>query len=191
MSIPVITYGFLGVEIVSVTAFEAKDRTALRLPAKYIAYIIASLYLLCSLLEAVDVYFNDPNLPRLHDRSAATGLARRSTGPGPGFYAAIVIAARQYGSPAAGWFFNGCIIYFCISASNTALYVSSRTLYGLTRELNRLEQPDRLQKVLSYLGLTTPYRHVPFWALIISFFSFCWLPILQVRGGLASQDVSR
>lgn len=175
----------------SVTAFEAKDRSSLRTPARTAAYGISALYFVCCLLEAVVVYWRNPDLPSLQERSvmhASTNdtLAKPS---GPGFYAVVVIAAREYGSPSAGWFFNACIIYFCISASNTALYVASRTLFGLTRGIDRIDNPSWILKVFKYFGVTSPYAQVPHWALLFSAIAFYWLPFLQMRQGYSSQEV--
>jgi amino acid transporter len=192
MTVPILTYGFLGVEIVSVTAFEASNRESLRHPARFAAYGISALYFLCCLLEAVVVYWKNPNLPSLHERSTPPmDTSSSQAGPsGPGFYAVVVIAAREYGSPDAGWFFNACIIYFCISAANTALYAASRTLFGLTREIHRKQNPNWILRALKPLGSTSPYAKVPHWSLIVSAIAFFWLPFLQVNGGYSTQEVS-
>jgi yeast amino acid transporter len=165
--------------MVSVTAFEAKDRSSLRNPARFAAYGISGLYFVCFLLETVVVPWYNKHLPSLQERAATQDCPNDPWPTGQGFYAIVVIAARQYCSISAGWFFNACIIYFCVSASNTALYVASRTIFGLTREIDRLENPSWYLKVFAYLGVTTPFAQVPHWALLVSAIAFCWLPALQ------------
>ena len=198
-SIPLLAYGFIGTEIVSVTAFEAKDRTSLRFPVRYVAYIITALYFASAIPEAVVVYYQDCNLPSLsndHPGCTAQATSRRSVGNagnnenGPGWVAVVVLAAWYYGSRAAGWFFNACIIYFCLSAANTALYVASRTLFGLTRGINRLARPPWYLKPFRYFGMTTPNVRVPHFALIFSAVAFFWLPFLRLRKGYSASDVS-
>jgi yeast amino acid transporter len=164
---------------VSVTAFEAKDRSSLRNPSRFAAYGISGLYFICFLLETVVVNWRNTHLPTLQERSAMQVSTDNTWPSGQGFYAIIVIAARLYGSAKAGWFFNACIIYFCITASNTALYVASRTLFGLTREINRLENPSWYLRVFAYFGVTSPFARVPHWALIFSAVAFFWLPLLH------------
>ena len=125
------------------------------------------------------VYWKNKHLPSLQERLATHAPTDDTWPVGQGFYAVIVIAARQYGSTSAGWFFNACIIYFCITASNTALYAASRTLFGLTREINRLENPSWYLKLFAYFGVTSPFAQVPHWALLFSAFAFFWLPLLH------------
>ena len=187
ISIPLLAYGFIGTEIISVTAFEAKRRESLRMPARWIAYIITSLYVACALMEAIVVSWNDPCLAN-PEGNYTTNC--KDGGHGPGSFAVIVIAAREYGSNGVGWFFNGCIIYFCMSAANTSLYVASRTLFGLTRGINRMDDPPWYLRCLKFLGVTSPLAQVPHWALIVSALAFYWLPIVHSTGALSGTLVS-
>lgn len=176
--IPLLTYGFLGVESITTTAFEAANRNALRIPSRYVAYLITLLYFLSALGEAHSVSWKNESLP---------GLRLRSTNPTthqPDSHAVIVLAAQSQGDTKWAAFFTGCMIFFCLSAANTALYISSRTLYGLTRSIGIGERQWYL-KWLSMLGTTTPVTRVPGWALLLSAVAFCWLPYVQ---GFSSQD---
>ncbi|KAL8788187.1 MAG: hypothetical protein Q9213_001826 [Squamulea squamosa] len=65
IAIPVVVYGFMGVEIIAVTAFEARNPKALRLPAKWIAYICCFLKLFLVLGEVLTVHWKDPALHQL------------------------------------------------------------------------------------------------------------------------------
>ena len=182
LGIPILTYGFLGVESITTTAFEAADRNALRFPSRYVAYLVTLLYFLSALGEAHSVSWDDPALPSLHARATEQVVVT------PESHAVIVLAAQQQGETHWAAFFTGCMIFFCLSAANTALYISSRTLYGLTRSLGVRDSKWYL-KWLSVLGTTTPVSRVPGWALLFSAVAFCWLPFLYLHQGLSSQDV--
>jgi amino acid transporter len=190
--IPFLSYGFLGVEIVSVTAFEAKSpRTALRSPSKFIAYIIVALFFLCGIGEALNLPWNAAGLTELSDakmkkRADSTidntaGLKHTSS--------ALVLAAERAGDLGLAGFFNACLIYSCLSAANTALYVSSRTLYGLCREVD----PDDtriIYRLAAKLGELDPRTRVPIWSIVLSVLAFFWVPFLHVWNRNSVGDVS-
>jgi yeast amino acid transporter len=46
IAIPLAVFAYVGVELVTVTAFEAKNPADLRLPAKNIAYVVLIIYAL-------------------------------------------------------------------------------------------------------------------------------------------------
>jgi amino acid transporter len=58
-----VAYSFQGVEVIAVTAFEARDASALRWPSKWIAYVVFLLYLFCTIGETINIPWSDPNLP--------------------------------------------------------------------------------------------------------------------------------
>lgn len=180
--IPVIAYGFLGVESITTTAFEAADRNALRIPSRYVAYLITLLYFLSALGEAHSVWWKNPCLPDVRRRS------NDQKNYLPESHSVIVLAAQAEDQEKWAAFFTGCMIFFCLSAANTALYIASRTLYGLTRSIGIRERKWYL-KWLSIMGTTTPISRVPGWALLVSAVAFCWLPFLHLGQGFSSQDV--
>jgi yeast amino acid transporter len=197
MSIPIVAYGFLGVEIVAVTAFEARNRESLRSPSRLIAWVMSFTYLFCFIPGAIAVSWQHRDLPRLDKPPSDQLQGRQAPEHQTGcqdYYPLIVIAAFEYGSRAAGWYFNACIVYFCISAANTALYVSSRTLYGLVRQ--DTEPPDLGKEwyrwpshIIQLLGRVSPRRNVPIWALLVSGLAFCWLPGLRKGADVSSSEV--
>jgi amino acid transporter len=91
-----------------------------------------------------------------------------------------------------------------ISTANTALYVASRTLYGLTMS-NSFEKQH---PILAKLSRTTPpaekdgkrapwwapWRYVggnvPLWAVPASAIALCFVPLLHLKGGNSIQTVS-
>lgn len=188
MIIPLLAYGFLGVEIVTVTAFEARNpRKDLRFPSKYIAYIIFFLFLICGLGEVLNVDWNNPNLPDLNPRSTTTvgNLTRPSVHKSP---SVLIIAAQSTHAKGLAGFLNACLIFTSLSAATTSLYVSSRTLYGLTRELQETH-PWPLNW-FAKLGTIHPKTSVPVWALLVSALAFIWLPFLHLQRGYSIQDAS-
>lgn len=198
MSMPILAYGFLGVEIVAVTAFEAQDRETLRDPSRFIAWFMSATYFFCALPGAIVVSWTDPDLQRLVPEPETSD--KRSL-PGDGdtfdecqkFYPLIVVAALQYSSKALAGYFNACIVYFCLSAANTSLYVASRTLYGLMREETQyVSSGSIVQKLLQsprVLGRISPRTGVPVWALVVSAASFAWLPVLRAANDGSGTDV--
>lgn len=201
MSIPTLTYGFLGVEIVAVTAFEALDRRSLRLPTRWIAWIMTLLYLFVAIPGAFLIdwharYLADPEIT-----SGKATVSRRADPPPPPAgcyhqtYPYIVLAAETYGNRDAGRFFLLCIIYFCISAANTALYVASRTLYGIFRPLGQREHRElrwwEQARDLPHLLGSLSSRQVPVAAIIVSALSWIWLIALRARSLNVSSATSR
>jgi yeast amino acid transporter len=180
--IPIVAYGFLGVESITTTAFEAANRDALRIPSRYVAYLITFLYFLSAIGEAHSVSWKSPSLPGLRLRSDD------QTTPLPESHSVIVLAALAQEQEKWAAFFTGCMIFFCLSAANTALYIASRTLYGLTRSIG-IRDSNWYLNWLSMLGTTTPVSRVPGWALLVSAVAFCWLPSLYLGQEFSSQDV--
>jgi len=78
------------------------------------------------------------------------------------------------------------LIMAVLSAANTALYVSSRTLFGLTREI---DPEDKYWWWIAKLSTTTPHRKVPAAALFLSTAAFCWVPFLHLSKSYSDQDL--
>ena len=169
----------------SVTAFEARDLHSLRLPSKTIAYFVFVLYFLCAIGEVLNVQWTDPNLPTIHGSLNKTSA--QTAGKPLGSRAILVVAALRAGYKDAPHVFNGFMIFSALSASNTALYVASRSLYGMTRTIN----PWTWLSKLKILGNVWHKTGVPMWALFASFLGFLWLPFLQLRREYAISDVSQ
>ena len=167
------------------TAYEARDMKDLRRPSQSVAYIIFFSYLFCALGEALDVEWNDPDLPVIYgalniNSTATVNIKARSR-------AVVVIAAERAGYKHVPGFLTGCMIFSAMSAANTSLYVASRVLHGMTREM----QPDTWPlSWLRHLGTVVPKTGVPGWALLVSAIAFFWLPFLQLKSGYAIQEVS-
>ena len=182
--IPIIAYAFLGVELVSVTAFEARDIKSLRFASQTVAYFAISIYLFCTIGEFLNVEWSDGALPQIY--GGINQLPPKTDEAVHNSRAVIVIAALRAGYTRSAGLLNGCMIFSALSASNTSLYIASRTLYGMTRKIN----PWRWFRFLKFLGSVWHRTGVPMWALFASFIAFYWLPYLQLHGGYAVADVS-
>jgi amino acid transporter len=187
VTIPIVAYGYIGVEIVAVTALEAKDpRNSLKYPAKSIAWITTIIYFLSALGFYLNVPWFDSSLPALSGRvmhgttvfAPNTNTTQTSS--------VLVIAVLNASIPTLPGFINGCLIMAVLSAANTALYVSSRTLFGLTREI---DPDDKLWWWIAKLSTTTPHRKVPAAALFLSTAAFCWVPFLHLSKSYSDQDL--
>lgn len=186
---PIISYGFLGVETVTVTAYEAISITSIKRPSQMIAYFVFAIYLFCILGEYMNIYWEDPALPknyinpqpRIHQRQTEREEEHFKS------QAIIVIAALRAGDPKMAGFLNGCMMFSALSAANTSLYIASRVLYGMTRKIEKFSK----MKWLRGLGSVWNRTGVPVRALCASLVAFVWLPFLRLKALVAIEDVCR
>lgn len=162
-------------------------RKSLRAPSKYIAYLIFFLFLLCGLGEVLNVEWSDSRLPSLEGRSS-TPIGNLTAPPIHKSPSVLIISAQGTHVKGLAGFLNAGLIFTCLSAANTSLYVSSRTLYGLTRELH--ENRRWPLNWFAKLGTIHPKTSVPVWALLASVLAFIWLPFLHLRSGYSIEDAS-
>jgi amino acid transporter len=180
VAFPIATYAYLGVEIVAVTAVEARTpQNSLRFPARNIAWITASIYVISVIAYYFNVSWQDPNLPTYQGRTSTPAPDSQPdsiTGPPPSSSLVIIAALNANEVPISNVLL-GFLIMAILSAANTALYVSSRTLWGLACNLDPQLGRSRYTfwRLLSKLSNTTPSGKVPGWALIVSAIAFWWL----------------
>ncbi|GIJ90969.1 hypothetical protein Asppvi_009934 [Aspergillus pseudoviridinutans] len=173
-AIPLVAYSFQGIELVSMTAFEARDDRALRWPARWTVYVVVLVYIMCTVGEVLTVnWTNDhlspiPGAPQVNPRTIDERPPASNSVP--------VIAAWNAGHKKLAGFINGCLILSGLSAANTSLYASSRTLYGIVSSL-----PGKwwLKERIECLGGLTKTTHVPAAALLFSWVAFYWVPFLH------------
>ena len=158
----------------AVTAFEASNTRSLRGPSRAIAWVIFALYAFTLISELLVFSWMDPTLPAIYGNSNTTQVPNAVNA---GKTAMAVVAAERTGHPLLASFLNGCYIYSCLSASNSALYVASRTLYGLARDTP--EQPNGFSHFFKKFEQTTTRTRVPALALVASAAAFFWLPFLS------------
>jgi len=118
------TFAYLGTELVGVTAGEAQNpRRSIPKAIKLTFYRILFFYCLSVFLVGMIVPYNSPELAFANEQ------------PRPGANASpFVVAARLAGVSVLPHIINACILIFVFSASNSDLYIASRTLYGLASD---------------------------------------------------------
>ncbi|KAF2671064.1 hypothetical protein BT63DRAFT_207132 [Microthyrium microscopicum] len=181
---PIIAYGFLGIEIIGLTAYETIDPKNLKWPARSVAIFTCIIYLMVTIGESLNVHWTDQNLPAIYSGIGASDIAAPQDPPS----SSIVIRATYYaGYKTMASFLNGCLIFSSMSAANTSLYVASRTLFGMTQELRMAGAQNWFTRRLRVLAKTNG-RKVPVPAILFSFISFLWLPYLQLIKGYPIQE---
>jgi yeast amino acid transporter len=117
------TFAYLGTELVGVTVAEAQNpRKTIPRAIKLTFYRILFFYCLSVLLLGMIVPYNSPEL-------AFANKAQVGASASP-----FVVAVRVAGIKVLPAIINACILVFVFSASNSDLYIASRTLYGLASD---------------------------------------------------------
>ncbi|ORY59217.1 dicarboxylic amino acid permease [Pseudomassariella vexata] len=118
------TFAYLGTELVGVTVGEAQNpRKTVPKAIKLTFYRILIFYCLSVLLIGMCVPYNSPDLV------FATTEATNNASASP-----FVVAIKLAKINALDHIVNACILVFVFSASNSDLYIASRTLYGLASD---------------------------------------------------------
>ncbi|KAG9229027.1 amino acid permease-domain-containing protein [Amylocarpus encephaloides] len=156
--LPIATYAFAGIEIVAVTALEAKKPSSVKWSARNAPWIVGLAYMLAVLGFYLNVSWEDPLLP---------SISKRATGGITTGVSIFIIAVKNSSLPPAG------------SSANTALYVASRTLYCLAREAEGEPSGNGWKMFVNALGTTFLINKVPIVAVFVSVVVAGWLPILH------------
>ena len=125
------------------------------------------LYFLAGLLLTLNIPWDDPELPEVS--WLGSPVRRHSPKTESGF----VLSATYSGIPGLADLFTVILLITSVTSANTNLYVASRTLFGLTRELD-----GSRWKWLSFFGRTNNYQ-VPVRAMFLSCI-FLWVPFLYL-----------
>ena len=147
-----------------------------RFAAVWESIIVGCIYILGALLVSFDVKWDDVNLPRvswLGFGSSNPGLLLVGTSN-----SAFIIAGKEAKLPGLAGFITVGLVLSALTAANTALYVASRTLFGLTRGVEAGPKSPWIQKFFAFLGKTNR-RKVPMRAIVASC-CFCWVPFLYL-----------
>ena len=117
------TFAYLGTELVGVTVGEAQNpRKTIPRAIRLTFYRILIFYCLSVLLIGMLVPYNSPELAFATKQNSSA-----SASP-------FVVAIKLSGIQGLDHVLNGAICMFVFSASNSDLYIASRTLYGLSSE---------------------------------------------------------
>ncbi|KAF2647946.1 histidine permease [Lophiostoma macrostomum CBS 122681] len=153
-------FAYLGTELVGVTVGEAQNpRKTIPRAIKLTFYRILFFYVLSVFFVGMLVPYNDTKL------LAANKLATKQPGASA---SPFVVAIKNANIPHLPGIVNACILVFTFSASNSDLYIASRTIFGLAKEGNA-------PRILAY----TDKRGVPVAALGLSS-CFCLLALMNV-----------
>lgn len=179
-------FAFVGVEITAATALEARARPqpgghgpasiSVKFSATWTAFIAAVIYFLGGLLMSLNVRWDDPGLPRASWLGSPINATASNTTSGQS-NSGFVLAAKQSRIPGLDSAFTVFLLITALTAANTNLYVASRTLFGLTRELQygRWWSPTTW---LAFFGRTNNYK-VPVRAMFLSC-CLLWVPFLYL-----------
>ena len=186
MSLSIAGFAYVGVEITAASALEArvppvKNPTnpsligkTVKFSAVFISFVAALLYVIAAVLVTFNIAWNDPNLPRVSWRVNVkddTASTHGST------VSAFVLVAKDSGIKGLAGTLNVFLMFTALTCANTNLYVSSRTLFSLTRTLDGQSGPW-YTRFLATLGKTNN-RKVPMRALVASCI-FVWVPFLYL-----------
>ncbi|KAF2140221.1 uncharacterized protein K452DRAFT_319754 [Aplosporella prunicola CBS 121167] len=215
LAISIAVYPYIGIEGITMTAFEARDTKALKRPARLITIIVTITYLLSVLGFVLNVNWTNPYLPRYYNQwdpwknpefnctgTVTTPHLTRSTNeanrnherPGLGSssvssnHTLPIIAIEQTGQKHYADFINGCLLYSALSTANTALFIASRTLYGLGQSAQQ-DSPSALVRFVARFG-RVDREGVPQWAVWGSFV-FAWVPLLSFGSESGAQRVQQ
>ena len=117
------TFAYLGTELVGVTVGEAQNpRRTIPRAIRLTFYRILFFYVLSVFLLGMLVPYNSKDLIFANSKSTTAAASP------------FVLAVHLSGIHALPGILNACILVFVFSASNSDLYIASRTLYGLAAE---------------------------------------------------------
>ncbi|KAF1963310.1 hypothetical protein CC80DRAFT_587744 [Byssothecium circinans] len=181
--IPMVAFGYLGIETVAVTAFEARSSRSLRLPSQIIAYVTTGLYFLCMLGQCLNVSWVSDHLPLIYG-GIGNSVTDTKDLKNPSSSRLTILALWDWGKKSLAGFLNAAMIFSVLSASNTSLYIASRTLYGIALDV---PTTSRIGRLLHSFSVVVPQTGVPARALVFSALAFFWLPFINLKQGYAVQ----
>lgn len=202
MALPLVAWSFGGIESTTMAAFEAKTIGDIALASRSIHWILIILQFFYILGMMFTIPWDVSDVASFHPWVSITKATANPTSllyntfdtadacnkSTIGVVRAICNIDRSPGGPphadASGLanFVNVVLLYSVLSCGNAALYIASRTLYGLASS-ERVKRKGIANPLLRYLGSTRPGTGVPFYAVVFSWLIFCWAPFLGFRDG--------
>lgn len=189
------------------TAFEAQNPKDLKFPAKNLAWMVTVIYILTTLVFVLNVGWNDSSLPKFYNQGLAdlTGnvisptVITRTMHENRGVTAAALNISRAHSAPVIAviraqmsilpGIITACFIYSALSAANTALYVASRALFGLTRDIQIERGSGRIIRAIAKMATVESRTESPWWALLFSGLILFWLPFVHLSGSYTKEEV--
>lgn len=197
MALPLVAWSFGGIESTTMAAFEARTVGDIALASRSIHWILIGLHFFYILGMMFTVPWDSSDVTSFHPW---VNITRASSDPRSGLFntfnstdecykstVAVVKAICNINRPQDGPpntdvkglanFVNVGILYSVLSCGNAALYIASRTLYGLASS-ERVKRKGLTNPLIRYLGSTRPGTGVPFYSVVFSWLIFCWVPFL-------------
>lgn len=196
MALPLVAWSFGGIESTTMAAFEARSVKDIAWASSSIHWITFLLYLFFAISVMLTIPWDSSNLASIYSRATGNITTLGET-CGLSQIAVVVALCNSNSSyydynnsnsnsslahhyrphPELAGFANGCLLYNVLSAGNTALYLASRTLYGLASS-PRLRGRGYIGMLIRSLGTTNPRTGVPVHAVVFSWLILCWVPLL-------------
>ncbi|KAI0376199.1 amino acid permease/ SLC12A domain-containing protein [Hypomontagnella monticulosa] len=187
------TFAYVGVEIPAAAALEARPTgvrststgpaenrnqannigETVRFSSKWISVFACIAYTLSGILVSLSVDPTDCQLPRIGWLTYPECQNVTDT------KSPFVLVAETRGNKQMASAFNVFLVFTALSCANTNLYVASRTLFGLTNQIDGDPDEPWYLNILAWLGRTNSYR-VPIRAMTVSALAFIWVPFLQL-----------
>lgn len=187
------TFAYIGVELLTMTAYEVRNASQLKGTAMTIALQTCILYVTVVATFVSNVAWNNPQLPQLFQvtslNSTTTGTVSSRDISSHKSSAIPIIALLDAGNTTLGAVVTGILMYSGLSAANTALYVASRTLYGFARNIDATRESTRFRRFLFRLSDVLPWTGAPIWGVLLPAVALCWLPFIHIKEDVTKQLV--
>ncbi|KAJ5107217.1 proline-specific permease [Penicillium angulare] len=204
MCISIATFAYVGVEVVAASALEAEINekpsnnapfsrskrlhvmnSTVKFSAIYIPVITTVGYTISGLLASLDMKRNNCGLPKPTWLSIPYDALSNCTGDGTtdGSRSVFVLIAADSHIPHLDDVVNFFLVFTCLTANSTNLYIASRALFGLASRLDEESAGRWHLRFFAWFGTTNSNR-VPVRALVFSAAAFGWIPFLQLIHGI-------
>lgn len=164
MALPLVAFSFGGIESTTIAAFEARSIKDISRASSSVHWFTIFLYILYTVAVMLVV--------------KSVGHSFIFSVEATSLTSSVVHAVDEAGYHSFASFINGFFLYSVLSCGNTAIYMASRTLYGLASNERLARRHDLLSRWIQYLGMVNPVTGVPLNAIIFSWLILCWVPML-------------
>ncbi|KAF5637773.1 amino acid transporter [Fusarium sp. NRRL 52700] len=155
------------------TARDSAKRT-IGFTAVVLPMLVASAYTISGLFVTLGLKRDDCGLQRL-SWLKYENCEKPETDKKGFTYSPFILIAKASTIPNLDHALNAFILFTALTCANTNLYVASRTLFGITRNILSRES---MPAALAWFGVTDRDR-VPLRAMVITALAFSWVPFLQ------------
>ena len=187
IAIPKVAFAYIGVELLTTTAYEARSSSDLKWTAMTIVPLVCVMYVAIVASFVANVGWDDPRLPQIFGQTSnqdtdhpGKTLALRTDDTHVST-ALPVIALIEAQSPALATVVTIALMYCGLSAANTALYVASRTIYGFARNIDIPRDASRLRRFCARISDVLPTTGAPLFAVMLPVGVLYWLPFVHIE----------